>query len=117
MPSPRRPAEIEYYATMLDSRGLATNGQKAERAIVDLNGKDLPETFVVLRELGGHVLELDPHSLTLAVLDPKKFNLAESIADSMGIGESTRRGGVLLIRCASVDDLELLGLLLADWVG
>jgi hypothetical protein len=52
MPNPTRLAEIEYYATMLDSRGLATNGQRAERAIVDLNSKNLPESFLVLRYLG-----------------------------------------------------------------
>jgi hypothetical protein len=57
-----------------------------------------------------HALVIDPHSLAL----PKLFDVAESVASSLGIGDVSKTAGRLLIRCANVDDLALLGQLLAD---
>jgi hypothetical protein len=36
---------------------------------------------------------------------------------SLGIGEASRAGDQVWIRCANIDDLALLGALLADWAG
>jgi len=64
-----------------------------------------------------HAFEIDPYSLTLTVHDPELFDVAEQVASSFGIGDVSIAAGQLLIRCANVDDLALLGELLADRVG
>jgi hypothetical protein len=64
-----------------------------------------------------HSVEIDPHSLALTVRDPRLFDAAEQVASSLGIGDSSRVADHLLIRCANVDDLALLGQLLADRAG
>jgi len=64
-----------------------------------------------------HSFDIDPHSLTLTVHAPELFAVAQQVASSFGIGDVSKAAGHLLIRCANVDDLALLGQLLADRVG
>ncbi len=59
-------------------------------------------------------LEIDPYGLTVTVHLPQLFDTAETVASSLGIGNTSQADGRLLIRCASVDDLALLGQILAD---
>ena len=61
-----------------------------------------------------HAFDLDPHSLAITVRDLRLFDVAERVASSFGIGEVSRIAGRLSIRCANVEDLALLGQLLAD---
>lgn len=61
-----------------------------------------------------YAFDVDPQSLAITVTDPRLFDAAEGIASTLGIGETSRADGRLLIRCANVDDLALLGQLLAD---
>ena len=61
--------------------------------------------------------DIDPHSLTLTIHDPELFDAAEQVASSFGIGDVSKAAGHLLIRCANVDHLALLGELLADRAG
>jgi hypothetical protein len=60
-----------------------------------------------------HTIEIDPQALTLAMRDPELFDEAESIADSIGVGYTSRTADRLIVRCAGVEDLALLGDLLA----
>jgi hypothetical protein len=64
-----------------------------------------------------HSFDIDPHSLTLNVHDPELFDAAEQVASSFGIGDVSKAAGRLWVRCANVDDLALLGQLLADRAG
>jgi hypothetical protein len=58
-------------------------------------------------------IEIDPHALTLTVHDPELFDEAESIAESIGVGYTARTVDKLVIRCTHIEDLALLGDLLA----
>jgi len=58
--------------------------------------------------------DIDADSLVITVRDPQLFDAAESIVSSFGIGEVSRAADRLLIHCANIDDLALLGELLAD---
>jgi len=60
-----------------------------------------------------HAFEIDPHSLTLTVRDPGLIEEAEGIAESIGVSYTSRTDGKLVIRCTNIEDLALLGDLLA----
>lgn len=63
-----------------------------------------------------YAFDIDPQGLAITVRDPRLFDVAEGIASSFGIGNVSKIADRLLIRCANVDDLALLGQLLADRV-
>jgi hypothetical protein len=64
-----------------------------------------------------HAFDVDPHSLTLTFHAPDLFDAAEQVASSFGIGDVRKAVDHLLIRCVNVDDLAMLGQLLADRAG
>jgi hypothetical protein len=60
-----------------------------------------------------HTFDIDPIALMLTVRDPALFRSAEIVLDCTGIGLIARRGERMLIRCANLEDLTLLGQMLA----
>ena len=58
-------------------------------------------------------VEIDPHGLTLTVRDRELIEVAESIADSIGVGYTAKVDDKLVIRCTHIEGLALLGDLLA----
>jgi len=65
-------------------------------------------------KMPSYAFDIDPHRLTLTVRDSCLFDIAEKVAMSLGIGETSRSVGCLSIRCTNIDDLVLLGQVLAD---
>ncbi len=61
-----------------------------------------------------YACDIAPQDPAITVTAPRLFKAAEGIASNLGIGQTSRAGSRLLIHCSNVDDLELLGQLLAD---
>jgi hypothetical protein len=92
----------------------ALNGPTGRTAGPETESVDNPPAQLQNGPIAPYAFEIDPHSLTLTVHEPGLFEAAEQVASSLGIGEPKRDGDRVWIRCGNVDDLALLGELLAD---